>query len=160
MKEWWSHLSLRDKRIACLGISFVFIILLYSIILLPFIDKNKLLRTQIQHDKSLLVWMKAVNQQIKTLQKSPSISISHTDESPLSMVQNEMKANSLAGKLTQLKQAESDSVQLNFQSLHFDELITWLTQISQRQGLVVAQTSITSIDSSGTVNAEITLKKA
>lgn len=159
MKEWWNNLSLRDKRIVFFGGIIVIITLLYFFILQPLSDKNAMLRTQIEHNKQLLAWMKAANKQIAVLQKkSTNISTPHSNASALSIVQNEIKQSSLAGKFTQLKQAEDDSVQLNFQAVNFDELIVWLTDLWQTHGLIVTQAAIDPTGTAGIVSAEMTLK--
>jgi general secretion pathway protein M len=160
MKEWWNSLSLRDKRLASLAGIIVIVTLLYILIWSPLVNKNDLLRTQIQHNKQLLVWMKAANEQIETLQKNDrSHQTSVSSASLLSTLQTSIKQSSLKDKFTQLKQSENDSVQLSFQSVNFDELITWLIKIWQEQGISVSQISVTPLASIGNVNAEMNLKK-
>jgi type II secretory pathway component PulM len=160
MKEWWNNLSLRDKRLASLGIIVIALTLLYMLVWLPLANKNELMRTQIQHNKQLLVWMKAANQQIEALKKNKkTYKASITGASLLSIVQNSIKLSPLKNQFTQLKQSESDSIQLNFQSVQFDALVTWLIKIWQEQSINVSHISVTSLGTTGNVNAEINLEK-
>jgi type II secretory pathway component PulM len=160
MKDWWNQLSLRDKRTAFFGAIIVVIALLYALILAPLATKNAFLRTQIEHDKQLLVWMKAANKKILALQKSPQTKPSmNSTASALSITQDQIKESPFADKFSQLKQAENEGVQLNFQTVNFDALIAWLTMLWEQYGLVVAQTTITPTGTAGSVNADIILQK-
>jgi general secretion pathway protein M len=160
MKEWWNNLSLRDKRIASSGIIMIVMIAFYMLIWLPLANKNERLRTEVQHDKQLLIWMQAANQHIQSLKKNNlARQNSISSASLLSTLQNSIQQSPLKNKITQLKQSENDSVQLNAQSINFDELISWLIKIWEEQGMSVSQLSIVPQGPIGNVNAEIRLKK-
>src|SRR6185437_6691941 len=99
MKEWWNNLSLRDKRLASLGMTLFALTLLYTLIWLPLINKNDELRMQIQHNQALLSWMKAANKQIQILKKKPQThQIPISSASLLSIVQNSIKQSPLNNK--------------------------------------------------------------
>ena len=160
MKDWWINLSLRDKQMLTLGGVVVVIFLLYLLIWSPISNTVSTLRTTLQHNQATLVWMQKADKQIQSIEKNPSASRStQTTASLLSIVQNEINQNPLAKNLTQLRQAETDSVQLSFLHVDFDQLIAWLTQLWQQQNITVIQATVKKGDSQGVVAAEVMLKQ-
>jgi general secretion pathway protein M len=157
MKGWWNTLSLRDKRVLCSGLFIITCMLLYECVWHPLIDKNQLLHQQIQDNKQLIVWMSTVNQEIQTLEKKPTNHFK--GHSSLSIVQDELKKSKLIEQITELKQAENDSIQLHFQGIYFDKLMSWLIKIYQEQGFVIAQIEVSPTDGIGIVNGQMILQK-
>jgi general secretion pathway protein M len=161
MKEWWINLALREKQTVTLGALIVAVASLYGLIWSPLQSGVASLREQVQKDQQLLVWMQSADQQLQAAAKSPIKPVTtDTAASSLGTVQNALKHSSFAESVTQLVQADNDSVKLTLQQVDFDALITWLTQLWQQHGFVVSQTTIASSNSPGIVTAELTLKSA
>lgn len=155
MKEWWNSISLRDKRILSLGFLFIICIVSYEFLWLPLVTENQLLRQQLQNNKELIIWMRTVNEKIHSLEKKTTVhSAGH---SSLSIVQSELEKTKLIEHITELKQAENDSVQLHFQAISFDKLMEWLIHLYQEQGLAVSRIEVTS-NNAGIINGQMVLK--
>lgn len=160
MKEWWLNLSLREKQTVSLGAGVLAAILIYLILWAPLSYKVNQLRSTLQHSQQLLVWMQKTDQQIQTLQKISKKSHSFpTTASLLSLIQNQINQSPLAKNLSQLKQADNDTVQVSFQQIEFDKLISWLIQVWQQHGLILTQIAITPSGPPGIVTAEFILKQ-
>ena len=157
MKEWWHALSLRDKRILCLGGFIIAAILFYEGVLHPLITKNQSLHQQIQTNKQLIVWMRAIHQEIYTLEKKPTTHF--VGHSALSVLQDELKKSNLLDAITELKQAENNAVKLNFQAIYFDRLMTWIIKMYKEQGFVVVQMEVSPHTSLGMVNGTMVLRE-
>lgn len=160
MKEWWIHLSAREKQTLSFGGIVGFILLSYFLLWSPLENKVTRLREQIQKDQQLLIWMKAADKNIKAIQKNAVSSFPKPSASLLSSVQNQINQSPIAGQLTQLRQAENDQVQLSFKQVHFDKLIVWLSDAWKEQGLIVAHITITPGSTPGMVSAELTLESS
>lgn len=161
MKEWWFNLNLREKQTVSLGAAITIMALLYGLIWSPLHNSVIALRDQMQHNQQLLFWMQTADQQIQAAEKMTQIPTpTHNAASWLSIIQDNVKQSPLAKNLTQLVQADNDSVKLTFQQVDFDLLISWLTELWQQQGLVVTQLTITSGSTPGIVGAEFILKSA
>jgi len=161
MKEWWLNLNLREKQAVSLGATVMTLALLYGLIWSPLHNSVTALRDQIQHNQQLLSWMQTADQQIQAAEKmTQTPTATHNAASWLSIVQDNIKQSPLTKNLTQLVQADNDSVKLTFQQVDFDLLISWLTELWQQQGLVVTQLTITSGSIPGIVGAEFILKSA
>ncbi len=158
MKEQWSHLSLREKQTVSIGAAAVIIGLLYLLIWAPLHHRVVSFRDQIQQNQKLLSWMQTTDEQIQAAEKiGRKPASTQSTASRLSIVQNSLKQSPIANSITQLVQADHDSVKLNFQQVDFDSLISWLTELWQQQGLIITQLTVKSSNTPGMVTAEFIL---
>jgi type II secretory pathway component PulM len=160
MKEWWLNLNLREKQTISIGIIIAIIGLIYALIWSPLHHGVISLRDQMQHNQKLLVWMQAADQQIQEIEKTgkkPTAMLSTA--AYLSTIQNSLKQSPIANNITQLAQADHDSIKLNFQQVDFDLFISWLTELWQQHGFIITQLVIKSSNTPGMVTAEFILKK-
>lgn len=158
MKEWWDNLALREKQMLLLGFFFISAAIIYFFMWSPLSEKEENLRHQIQRNNELLSWMQETDKQILTIEKKTPIQPSRTKKSLLGFVQENINGSTLKENLTQLHQFETDSVQLVFQKVEFDKLITWLIKMTQQEGLTITQMSVTPSASAGIVQADLVLK--
>lgn len=158
MKEWWQNLSLRDKQMLSLGSFVVALFLLYEVIWSPFSGKIDTMRHQVQHNQELLAWMQTADQRIRVLEKNSQSKAAQVNGSVLSIVQSAVNKSPLAQHVTQLRQAENDSVQFNLQKVDFDQLIVLLTDLSNEYGLIVGQFTATPTGKPGEVTADVVVK--
>jgi type II secretory pathway component PulM len=160
MKEWWNNLSLREKQTLSLGGFFVVLFLIYALLWSPLNSKVNSLREQIVKDQKLLAWMQETNQHILTLEKSFKTGKQDSSGvSLLSIMQKQINKTQFVSSLGQLRQADNDSVQLNFTNVDFDKLVTWLTELSQEEGVVIAQMSVAAGATPGVVSVDLVLKR-
>jgi type II secretory pathway component PulM len=158
MKQWWQELSLREKQSVSVGSIAIAIFIIYSWIWSPLDHKITAMRTQIEQNQKLLAWMEAADKQLANSAKQiQSASTTSTSKSLLSVAQNQIKQSSLSNQSYRLRQAESDSVQLSFKQVDFDKLITWLSDASRQQNLMVSQLTVAPSDTPGIVSAELQL---
>lgn len=144
MKEWWNHLALREKQVLSAGGFFLCAFLIYILLWAPLIDRTEFLRKQIAANQNLLTWMQEAEKRILALEKnSQATPATQSEGSLLSVVQKQINRTPLVGALTDLHQLETDSVQLTFQKVSFDQLMKWLIQITDQEGLVIKQLSVT-----------------
>lgn len=158
MREWWLNLSLRDKQLFILSCTAIAIFLIYFFIWSPLLDSIATLRTQLQRNQATLAWMKTADKEIQLVEKNPAATASQSSASLLSIVQNEINQSTFAKNVSQLHQAENDAVQLSFQQIDFDQLITWLMQLWQQHHIAVTQATIKKSEAAGSVTADISLK--
>lgn len=158
MKQWWLNLSLREKQSSVVGTMAIFLFIIYAWIWSPLDNKITTLRNQVVQNQKLLAWMQAADNQLNLANKNQAYASLHASGSLLSITQKEINQSNLAKQLSQLRQAESDAVQLSFKKVDFDNLITWLTHSSRQQGFSIAQLIIAPSESPGIVSAELQLK--
>ncbi len=157
MKQWWLELSRQEKQSVGAGSIAIAIFIIYAWIWSPLDHKITSMRTQIVQNQKLLTWMKAADSQLTHSASQIKSTSPHASASLLSLAQNQIKQSPLSNQAYQLRQAESDSVQLSFKQVDFDKLITWLTEIHQQQSLMVTQLTVAPGETPGMVSAEIQL---
>ncbi len=143
MKEWWNQLALREKQMLTVGGFFLCAFLIYILLWAPLTSRTESLRKQITTQQTLLSWMQEAEKRLVTLEKNPQTATSTRSEgSLLSVVQKQINRTTLVGALTDLHQLETDSIQLTFQKVSFDQLMKWLILITGQEGLVIKQLSV------------------
>lgn len=160
MKQWWLNLALREKQTVGAGAIAVAMFIVYAWIWSPLDNKIVSMRKQIQQDQKLLVWMQAADKQLNNAENHAQSPSSPSSASLLSLAQKQIKQSTLANQLSQLRQTDSESVQLSFKQVDFDKLVAWLTNSWHEQGLMVAQLTVAPSDTPGIVSAELQLKSS
>lgn len=158
IKEWWLNLALREKKMLALGVIVVALFLVYRILWSPLVNANNNLRTRVLHNQETLNWMRQADQRIQTLLKTSEKSASPTG-SLLGIIQTDLHQNALAAEVSQLRQADNDSVAFSFKKIEFDHLIVFLTTLWKKQGLLVSQITVVPGNGPGEVAADVTIKR-
>jgi general secretion pathway protein M len=157
MKDWWNNLVLREKQMVFLGALFIIAALLYLLLWLPLQTKVAELRQDVQINRALLSWMKESDKRIQ--ESSPNKDIRKESGSLLTIVQKQIKVSTVAKSVSQLRQADNESVLLTFKNVEFDKLITWLITFTQDYQLTITQMSVTPTGTRGVVAADVVLSK-
>lgn len=160
-KEWWLNLALREKQMVALGGCTLFIIIFYFFIWSPFTNHLDNLRHDIQTSQQLLMWMQASNKKILTIENQQKKQKSRLKirGSLLGIIQKRANQSPLAKNISFIQQADNNAVQLQFKNVNFDQLMSWLIQLWQTQGIVISQMSVTPVSAQGIVEAEVVLAR-
>src|SRR5579871_2382420 len=134
---------MKEKQILFIGLFLAGILLLYFFIWTSFNHRIINLRSEISHNQQLLIWMQSSDQRIHTLEKLLKKHDSSSTASLLGIVQKQLKTSPIATQVSTLQQTDTHSVHLGFQKVNFDDLITWLTQLWQQEGIFIPQINIT-----------------
>jgi type II secretory pathway component PulM len=159
VKEWWSHLAVREQQAVAIGGSLVTLFILYQLIWSPWLNHIDQMRKRILSAQKTLVWMRSADVAIKNIEKdSTQKSTSATPVELLSYLQEQINQSSLAPALKELKQSENDAVEIHFQKVSFDGLVKMLTKVVKEQPVYIAQMTATADNAPGIVNADVMLK--
>lgn len=155
LKEKWQHASLREKQIISLTGIILGILIIYLRTLAPLTNTVSEMKTTIQDNQSLLLWMQNSDKRIKQLSQTTQSDTIQSTAALLNVLQTEITNTVLENKVVQLQQADNDTVQLRLQKASFDAIIQWLTKLSQTHKLVITLANFTKEPTSGTVDADI-----
>jgi general secretion pathway protein M len=159
IKEWWSTLSQREQQAVSLGSVAVGILLFYAIIWGPYLDRIDIMRKQIKSEQQMLAWMQAADKEIRLLEnQTKNKNAVTTPVILLSVLQKQVDQAGLKDRLTGLKQASNDSVEMHFQKVEFDVLIQLLMDVLKTQNVSVTQLAVIAEATPGIVNADLFLK--
>ncbi|OGT38534.1 MAG: hypothetical protein A3F11_04575 [Gammaproteobacteria bacterium RIFCSPHIGHO2_12_FULL_37_14] len=157
IKEWWSGLAARERKIFAFGSCAVVILVIYQFIWSPWLYNIIAMRERIKTNQAILVWMQSADQEI---QKIDNTSGQQKIISPiilLEFLQKQINQLGLEKALTQLKQSGNETIEMHFQKVEFDQLIRLLLLVA-RQHVIISQATIVAEGMPGMVNADIVLK--
>jgi len=155
MKDWWLNLPLREKQSLAIGSIVVILFLLYEIVWSPLSDMNDNLRIRIQHGQITLNSMQNADQLIQHLVKTSQEKHQQLTQSILGTLQNEINKSQFTSHVTQLRQTENESVQMNVNKMNFDQLLAFLTGLGKKYNIIVSQITVMPTGASGEVNADV-----
>lgn len=158
-QEWWSRLSLQEKRTVSIGGSLVTLFLLYALIWSPALDAVAKTRKRIKSDEHTLSWMREADIKIKALEnQQASAAQAVTPVDLMSILQKQINQNTLGQSLKEMKQAGSDTVQLSFKQVSFDKVVSFLIATMKQYRFSVEQMSAIAGVQPGIVDMELMLK--
>lgn len=158
LQQWFMGLERRERFMLESGGIFLFLFVLYTGIINPYIHHKQTLNAQIQQQSELLAWMRPEAMRIESLRGAQTGNL--PGGSLLSVVNNSVAAAGLANALQQAQQAEDGTVRAQFSGADFDSLVRWLDTLHKNYGITVADMSVTRGSGPGLVNVNIKLQGA
>lgn len=152
------ELSSRDKNALLFGFIVIIFYLIYILIISPTFNHLTVMRKKVSQTEQTLAWMKSADKVLSGIKKTD-----HTKTHPeslvsfLSMIKERISASSLSKSLTQLKQNGTDSVEITFQKVNFDQAILFVSDMLKDYDIHVAQFNVTALNSKGLTNISMIL---
>src|SRR5205085_7707129 len=113
---------------------------------------------RIVSDQKTLIWMQSAD---KTMQNSSNKSAIKMKAVSLvvflSQMQDKVKEVGLESTLTQLKQSANDAIEMHFQKVEFDKLMSFLIAVMKEHPVAISRLSVTGTDAPGVVNADLVM---
>jgi general secretion pathway protein M len=161
MKTWWAHLQQREQRLLGAGAIFFILLFFYFTIIQPISDSLDTQTSNIESQQKLLHWMQTSVPQLQSLRKADT----HRQPIPagnlLSSVEQSLKQSQLSDAVTTLEKNPDDttheSIQLKFDKVMFDRLMTWLIHFRQTYNVNISQLSIIRTKDPGVVQVNLVL---
>lgn len=151
----WHDLSEREKYIVGCGSILIGCLLFYFFIWSPFTHHNVQLRQEITYQHNLLSWLQSAEAELNRLRANPKGIHRHkisSSEILITIDQSLLQIN-LRKFVSDMSQADSNKIRINFNSVPFDGLITWLKMCWQQYGMRIDQIDIEPDVHSGLVKA-------
>lgn len=161
LKMLWASLDDRQKKWATIVGAVLGFLLYYLAVWEPIHDNVLRLRQQITSDQALLVWMKEAQQTIKKSKaQAPKTQTATTpnNTSLLTLAEQSVKKQQLAGSIKEIKQVNNDNVQLRFDKVVYVDFIKWLDQFQAENRVSIEKVKIRHTDVAGTVNADLVIQ--
>lgn len=150
----WSVLPVRDRRALLLLGSFFAVVLLWLLLVSPFLGWQSGVRERLVTAQEDLAWMQqnaALAQQVGNAAPAGPAG----GQSPATLVSSAARQ---AGINLQRFEPDGDArVRVSLEKVAFVDLMRWLVTLEQRHGLVVQSLSADSDGSAGLVSARLTL---
>ena len=159
VKNRFQQFSSREQRMALIGAFAVSLYLLYALIVMPVLHHLTAMRQQVTKTQTLLAWMQGADRMIIELKKTEHQRVRpESVVALLSTLKQGVQTAGLSKSLTQLRQAGSDSIELRFENVNFDEAIRFVTSVIQEYEVHISQFSVTSLGKPSMTNMDMVLK--
>lgn len=156
MKEWFAQLNQREQ-LSLVVLGFVVgLYLLYMLAWAPLADKREQLALQNQGIARSLQQVDAMASEVLRLREGGGV---NTSQRNLTALINQ--TTSRRGlQVSRLQPNSRGDIQVRLEAAAFDELLAWLDEIENREGLLVTEVAITQSGAGGRVNATIRIAQA
>lgn len=151
-------LSERDRLALIVGGIISGLLLYYFLILSPLHDKNSQLVENNAQTRELIDWMSQAKPQLVHLREQTK-NTSKSSESLLSAIEQSVKRNRLEAAAGDIKQLDTNRVQVSFGKVDFVSFMRWVEDIQSATACKIEKASIQKTDKLGMVHVDITLEK-
>ena len=151
MKEWFAGLNQREQlSLVALGFA-LGLYFLYMLAWAPLAEHRNRLTLQNQTTAESLQRVDAMVSEITRLRAG---GVASTAQRNLTALVNQ-STNRHSLQVSRLQPNSRGDIQVRLENAVFDDLVAWLDEIENREGLLVTEVAITRTGSSGRVNASI-----
>ncbi|MEM1264210.1 MAG: type II secretion system protein M [Pseudomonadota bacterium] len=157
MKNWFDGLAAREKAMVAFGAVFVVIALFYALIWAPLSSNNELLASDIESDRKTLTELRRVEGRLTP----PSGGAQRpTGQSLAIVISQSVNRFQLRDSLVRNNPSADDStVTVRFENAAFDNIVSWLADLERGSSLGVRSSSFNRTETSGRVDATVTLER-
>lgn len=156
MKEWFAGLNQREQlSLVALGFA-LGLYLLYMLAWAPLADRREELALQNVRVAESLQRVDAMVSEIISLRDEGGAS---TAQRNLTALVNQ-STNRHGLQVSRLQPNSRGDIQVRLENAVFDDLLAWLDQMENREGLLVTEVAITKTKTAGRVNATIRIAQA
>ncbi len=151
---WYRAQSPRDQRIAAGG-AVAALLLLILAIFVPLDGAVARATARVQHKQSDLAWMRSVADK---LARAPSAVTRPTSQrSLIVVVDSSARESGLGSALNSSEPSGAGALRVRLDKAPFDTLVSWLSRLSQQNGIRVESGNIDAAGAPGLVNAGLVL---
>jgi general secretion pathway protein M len=157
MKKWLDSLEERERRYVTVGGIIVLLMLVYSLLWAPFLDKVKKLDGQVKNHHETLSWMQNNTHLIKAA--NPATGSVNRDQSLIAVIGQSTKNSAMSQSVKRVEENKDNSVRVWLEKAPFDQMVVWLESLQTRYGANITRVNIDKQNEIGVVNARLTLER-
>ncbi len=157
MKAWWTSLPMRQQRLV--GVLLVVVVgaLFYVGVWEPLSEAREARRLEVAHHQETLNLLQSAQSNIEVLRARQAQTSIDPDQSLLRLADESARAAGLAGFLTRIEPVSEDQVNVWLDGAGFEEVMTWLGELSISTGIQVEQMSATRQMDGSAVDVRVSL---
>ena len=156
LKAWYLSLEQREQRILAAGAVFVLVMVLYLLLLAPYIAGRHRLEADIAQRQTEIAWMGPAAAQLQALRGQQPSGIP-SNQSLLAVVSRSAADAGFSQVLKQAQTGNDGSVRVQMQGVGFDSLIRWLGTLRRQYGISVRDMTAQKTAAAGDVDTTLTL---
>jgi general secretion pathway protein M len=155
MREWYSNLSERDRKIVLYGGIIVFVLVLAGLII-PLNRNISMARERVARKQGDLQFIQSVAPQLASA--GPASGNAASAESLVVLIDSSARESGLGKSLSNSQPTGDKGLRVRLDRVAFDAMVAWLARLSQQHGVRVESAEIESAGEAGLVNAGLVLK--
>ncbi len=155
-KQYWAGLQPRERLVLLGGGVLLVLILFYVLLVDPLQRELERLEQSVEAQRQSLKWMQQASLEVKQLRTTPSGAKPVSGQSLMSVIDASARSVGLAGAIKQLR-PEGQGVKVRLEGAAFDDMLRWLGQLNNRQGIPVSGLVMERLPEVGRVNASVVL---
>jgi general secretion pathway protein M len=161
MKAWWMSLQTRERMILTVAAIILILILIYLLIIEPYLESRAMLANNIQGDQQTLVWMQQASGQVNQLRAGTSsrVRAGKDKRSLLAVVDISAKRSKIHTNIQRMEPQGENGIKLTIDDVDFDKLIHWIGSIQLTQGVNVTRATVSRSDTPGLIDARLSLQR-
>ena len=155
MREWFTNLAERDRRIVTIGAIAVPVILIAAVLL--YLNRSIAeSRTRVANKQADLAFIQEAAPQLAGASSMTGSAV--TPESLVVFIDSSARESGLGKSLTNSQPTGDKGLRIRLDRAPFDALVAWLARLSQQHGVRVESAEIEYAGEAGIVNAGLVLK--
>ena len=149
MSNWWAGLAPRERLILMAGSVVLGLLLVWLAIVEPVARQRADLRSEVTALSADYGWMQQVATEVRRRAASQRTgqASSAGNGSVLTLIEVSANATGIRSSMERV-QPEGPGARLWFDKVSFDALVTWLSELEQRQGLQISQLAVDGLKTS------------
>ncbi len=156
IKQWINQLSTRDRYSLIIGTVALGLILVYFMLIEPFISNQNQLKNIVAAQKNTLDWMNTAASEIQALRQQSTPVIKRP--SLLSLIDKSTRSGLLSKARKRIQPKGEQEVRVSFEKVSFTALIRWLGQLYNQYQVQVTKITIERQLAPDRVKVRLTLK--
>jgi len=171
MKAWWNGLSASERRTLSIGGITGALMLAYFMIWQPIQQTTAELERELREQQALLGWLQPAVAEIRARGGAPGTAPGSTGQGGqggqdgqgngqalFALADQSARQAGLGQVLKQVEPSADGGARVTFERVGFDELLRWLAQLQDRNGITATQVSLRRGALEGRVDAQIQLE--
>jgi len=159
LQNWLDSLDKRERTLVISGVIFLLVNLFYFAVWDPVINGLETEQQKYESERQLYYWMKDAVSEYKALQSSGGqITNRFKNQSISSLTDRSAQSTGIKQHIKKLDSSDK-GVKVELEQVSFDQLIIWLSDLSQKYSIQASSLQIEKLAEPGSVNARISLER-
>ena len=157
IKDYFNQLSPRERIIIIIGGLFLSLFFFITLIISPTLTEINKLQSEVPKLRLQKEWMAEAALTITTNRGTIYTNTGSNGKATISTISQSIQRANLSPKPKKISPGNNNEVNIWFDDINFKNLLSWLTTISQDQGLNISKISISKGDEPGLVKANMAI---
>jgi general secretion pathway protein M len=138
LKQRWSQLQARERRILLVGALALILLGGYSLVWEPYVDSRARLERDVAEQRALLEWMERSAREVQALRGGRPAGGAASGQSLLALADGSARAQGLGSALQRVEPDGANGVRVWLEQAPFDDVLRWLDKLSSERGVRVS----------------------